>query len=283
MAGLRLPTLSAVLLCSVVLLGCADDAASSGSGDPLPSVRIAGDERTVDVLVSEHCADGVCGQVSLAGPTPDLGASGPLAVRLPAEGWSLEASMTEDGRECPRSFAAPVQARSGGRYTLSPVGPPGRYLVTVRASGPGESLVASFLWTTTSQGPPPEPSARVTVLVDDGSGPVRTPAVELVLSNLSASPERAEAKVTARSPEGADVALPVARVAECTGFGVVWHGTADHAPDAEDLGSQPYTYDVEVVLDGVRHTASATWPHDQTTATDWSLPLVFDPPLPGAG
>ncbi len=81
-ARLRLPTLSVVVLCSVVLLGCADDAASPRAGDPLPSVRIAGDERTVDVLVSEHCADGVCGQVSLAGATPDLGASGPLAVHM---------------------------------------------------------------------------------------------------------------------------------------------------------------------------------------------------------
>lgn len=282
MVRTRLLALAGLLLVGPWLAACGEDADRAGSSEALPSVRVAGDERAVDVTVSEHCVGGLCAQTIQSEPTPDLGASRTLSVRLPAEGWSLQATLTEDGLECPRSFGVPVQTGVGGRHTLSPVGPPGRYRVTLRAARRDERLVASFLWTTVGQGARPEPSARMTVLVDDGSAPVRTPAVELVLSNLHAGPERAEATVTVRSADGRHTTLPVASMAECTGFAAVWHGSTGRAPRAADLGPEPYVYAVEVVLDGVRHTASVTWPDDQTTETDWSMPLTFEPPLPGA-
>lgn len=278
----RLLALAGLLLVGPWLAACGEDAHRAGSSEALPSVRVAGDERTVDVTVSEHCIHELCAQTMKSGPTPDLGASETLAVRLPAGRWSLQVTMAEDGRECPRSFGAPVQSRADGRHTLSPVGPPGRYRVTLQAARGEERLVASFLWTTVGQGVRPEPSALLTVLVDDESGPVRSPAVELVLSNLPAGPERAEATVTVRSADGRRTTLPVASMAECTGFAAVWHGSTGRAPRAADLGAEPYVFTVEVVLDGVRHRASVTWPDDRTTETDWSMPLTFDPPLPGA-
>ena len=50
------------------------------------------------------------------------------------------------------------------------------------------------------------------------------------------------------------------------------------------LGPAPFTYDVTLTLDGVRHRANATWPDDHVADPfnddPAPVPLDFDPPLP---
>jgi hypothetical protein len=46
----------------------------------------------------------------------------------------------------------------------------------------------------------------------------------------------------------------------------------------EEIGRPPYDLLVELDLDGIRYTATATWPDDVESST--SIPLHFNPPLP---
>ncbi len=62
---------------------------------------------------------------------------------------------------------------------------------------------------------------------------------------------------------------------------MAWNGPNDAGKEAaEALGRGPYTYEVEVNLDGVVHRATATWPDDELADGGPSVPLTFDPPLP---
>nr|MBA3851451.1 hypothetical protein [Chloroflexota bacterium] len=49
---------------------------------------------------------------------------------------------------------------------------------------------------------------------------------------------------------------------------------------AADLGPAPFTYDVVVMLDGVRYAARAAWPADEIQGNEPSVALEFSPPLP---
>jgi hypothetical protein len=46
------------------------------------------------------------------------------------------------------------------------------------------------------------------------------------------------------------------------------------------LGPGPFTYEVELVHDGVRHVATATWPVDVIAGNEPSVALQFQPGLP---
>ena len=52
------------------------------------------------------------------------------------------------------------------------------------------------------------------------------------------------------------------------------------------VGPEPFRYDVELLLDGVAYSASATWPDDHVDDPEDDnpapVPLLFEPPLPGA-
>lgn len=50
--------------------------------------------------------------------------------------------------------------------------------------------------------------------------------------------------------------------------------------EAASLGKGPFTYIVEVVLDGERYTAKAVWPKDEIKGNEPSVALDFSPDLP---
>ena len=46
------------------------------------------------------------------------------------------------------------------------------------------------------------------------------------------------------------------------------------------LGPEPFTYVVELIMDGVRYTARAQWPRDEEPDNEPNVRLQFSPPLP---
>jgi hypothetical protein len=61
---------------------------------------------------------------------------------------------------------------------------------------------------------------------------------------------------------------------------VYWDGPDDQGTDATQLGEAPFTYRVEVTLDGERYVAEAVWPDDEISGNGPSVRLNFTPDLP---
>ena len=129
----------------------------------------------------------------------------------------------------------------------------------------------------------PPPSASPGTLhgeVDGGHG------LNLSVSGLARTPKQASATVTATAANGKSVTVDAGKAElGCPATGTVswWESDASRKQEVVSLGPAPYVYDVTLVLDGVEHHASATWPDDhvEDPFNDDSapVPLVFDPPL----
>ena len=61
---------------------------------------------------------------------------------------------------------------------------------------------------------------------------------------------------------------------------IYWDGPDAQGLAAAELDEGPFTYRVEVVLDGSRHVAEAEWPADEIPGNEPSVPLRFTPSLP---
>jgi hypothetical protein len=108
--------------------------------------------------------------------------------------------------------------------------------------------------------------------------------VELHLSNLAQTPRKAVARVTVQASNG-DVLTFKAKQARgrCFPEGTVyWDGPDDKGLAASFLGDRPFTYKVEVMLEGRRYAARASWPDDQIRGNEPSVSLHFNPSLPAS-
>jgi hypothetical protein len=56
--------------------------------------------------------------------------------------------------------------------------------------------------------------------------------------------------------------------------------TAARALAATRFGAGPFTYTVEVTLDGRQYVGTAKWPTDEEPDIAPRVPLTWDPPLP---
>ncbi len=71
----------------------------------------------------------------------------------------------------------------------------------------------------------------------------------------------------------------------CQPEGSVWfRGDESQVRRVATLGPPPFTYDIELSLDGTLHRSTATWPEDVDPECAPCVPLLgFDPPLPRLG
>jgi hypothetical protein len=173
----------------------------------------------------------------------------------------------------------PVEQTAPGQYLLQPAGHADTYDVTLFGRGDGD-LFVTFRWTTPADGPMPVPEARIAVLADH-DGRVDSYGIELELSDLAATPREASAEVTVTAADGESLTFSATRAPGCMAEGTVyWDGPDQAGLRAATLGAAPFTYLVEVVLDGTAHAATATWPDDQIAGYEPAVSLEFDPPLP---
>ena len=59
-----------------------------------------------------------------------------------------------------------------------------------------------------------------------------------------------------------------------------WDGPDEQGLAAAALGDGPFTYKVDLLLDGDRYVATATWPADEIVGNEPSVALHFNPNLP---
>ncbi len=151
--------------------------------------------------------------------------------------------------------------------------------MTLFGRGDGD-LFVTFRWTTPSDGPMPVPAARLAFLADH-DGAVDSHGVELELSDVASTPTTASAEVTVTAANGESLTFDATRAPGCWSEGTIfWDGPDQAGLDAVELGPPPFTYEVVVHLDGVKHSAAAAWPDDQIDGNEPSVSLDFSPVLP---
>jgi len=251
-------------------------------GDAPPNVVVTSATRTVELRPFTYCWTTMCVDGVPPDPPEDLGADDELEVAFALPDWELTATLTAVGQERPRYFEVPLEPTGDGTFRLPPAGPAGAYDVSLFGRGDGGDVVYAFRWTTTADGPLPEPTARLAVLADNG-GRVDSYGVELEVRQLAETPAQATATITVRAPDGEEVSFAVPGNPDQLGTEgtVYWSGGMEDGQAAAALADAgPFTYEVTLVLDGVTHRATATWPDDMIVGNEPSVALHFDPALP---
>lgn len=250
--------------------------------EPPPDVTVRSAEVVVALAPWTYCYGNGCADGTPPADPVDVGSTDEVTVEFPLPGWSFTATFRPAAVTCPREQSVPLTDNGDGTFTLTPAGRAGTYDVTLAGQGDGD-LFVSFRWTTPGDGPLARPEARLAVIADHDGRP-DSYGVELMLSNLAATPVEARATIEVRSHDGHAVRFPATRAPGCMAEGTVyWDGPDDKGVEAAALGTEPFTYEVEVVLDGARHTATATWPGDEIAGNEPSVALEFSPPLPALG
>ena len=153
--------------------------------------------------------------------------------------------------------------------------------------GPGGDVIVSFEWETTVDGIVDVPEAYASILADH-DGAVDSYGTEIYLSGLGAMPDGLAAQIIVTSSEGASYAYEASGVDDgrdptCDQGSLFLSAPDEEGLAAAQLGTGPFTYEIELVFDGALHTGVATWPGDEDPECAPCVPLSFDPPLPGPG
>jgi len=184
---------------------------------------------------------------------------------------------TED---CVRSFTHRATPYDGHNVVIEPTGPAGRYRVDVFGRGPeGGDVIYSFVWRTRDDGrDPPEASGYAAVLADN-DGELDSYGVELSVSGLATHPSKADATITVTDEDGDAVVLDPRGPGKCYDEGSLFFRLEDGSA-ATELDPGPFTYVVDLVLDGREYTGTGVYPDDVIKGNAPYVRLTWDPPLP---
>ena len=246
-----------------------------------PPVTIRYLDRSSELHAWTYCYGNGCADGAPPENLVDVGNPDEVIVEFPLEGWTFDATFTPSGDRCGRNIEGRVAPLDDGRFAVQPAGYADTYDVTLMGRGDGD-LFVSYRWTTPTDGPLPDPRARLAVLADH-DGELDSYGIELMLTNLRADPKTATATITVASSDGRSLTFDATRSrTRCLPEGTVyWDGPDDQGLAAAALGDCPCTYEVEVELDGERYVARAQWPRDEIKGNEPSARLDFVPSLPG--
>lgn len=264
--------------------GGAEERDSSVDVEYPPDVIVRGDGTELALQPYTFCWGKACADGAPPEPLPDAGSPAELEVEFPEPDWTFSAEFRRSDDECARTQAAELEPLSPTTHRLVPLGEAGSYDVDLFGRGDGD-LFARFRWTTPEDGPPPEPEAWLSVLADH-DGVVDSYGVELTVTNLASSPDQADARITVTSAGGEEHAFQPTSTSyapqECDAIEgqLAWRGPEADGHRAAELGDPPFSYTVDLDLDGTTYVGTATWPDDEHPDRAPAVPLTFDPPLP---
>lgn len=248
-------------------------------GDRPPPVTIHYGSDSQDLEASSFCYGNLCVSGGPPDPPPSVGSPEQVLVDFPLEGWSFVAIFQPVGEKCGRMQTIELERNAQGSFVLQPAGYASTYDVTLFGRGNGD-LATTFRWTTPFDGPLPAPEASL-ALVSGEPGDVTSYGVELIVSNLAETPQRASATVTVTAANRESLTFEAVRANGCRSEGtVVWDGPDDEGLTAAELGPAPFRYEVAVTLDGKQYVAHAEWPADEIKGNEPSVTLAFHPALP---
>ena len=257
-----------------------EDPSDPGIPGRPPPVVVRSDDASVELEPFTYCYENGCADGIAPDDPPDLGRSSEVTVAFPLPSWQFTAEFVSAGDDCSRRQEVPLERRDDGTFVLRPAGHAGTYDVTLAGRGNGD-LFVTFRWTTPTDGPLPAPEARLALLADH-DGEVDSYGIELMVENLAQTPSEATATITVTAPNGRTLTFDATQEdLGCSEGTVYWGGPDDQGLAASALDDQgPFTYDVVLVLDGIRYSATATWPTDVIIGNEPSVALDFQPSLP---
>lgn len=189
---------------------------------------------------------------------PDVGSPEKVVIEFPLKGWAFTASFRPAADECGRMQEVPLESAGDGRFVLRPAGHSAAYDVTLFGRGDGD-LSTTFRWTTPIDGALPTPQARLAVIADHDGKP-GSYGVKLELTNLARSPRQASASITVQAGNGDGDAVTFhatrSRTRCLPESTVYWDGPDEKGLAAAALGEGPFTYKVELLLDGAVYRAT---------------------------
>ncbi|GEP38205.1 hypothetical protein NPS01_18680 [Nocardioides psychrotolerans] len=216
-------------------------------------------------------------------PFEDVGGREQVLFSFPLEGWRFTASFTPSGEgACERRITVPVRKTGAYSFQVPMAGPAGSYDVDVFGRGPEGDVITTFAWTTSQLGALPDPSGYVGLVTDDEEG-FRAYPLEMGLSDLAETPRRASVTMRVTAADGTSQTIgPISAGRGCSGGGSVSfrEGGGSGGGTPFGLGPAPFSYRVEVTLDGTTYIGTAVWPRDERRDEQPYTDLRFDPPLP---
>lgn len=250
----------------------------------------------VDVPVISSCwmvaGAGMCRDGVLPQRFVDVGSPDSLEFSFPVAGWTFQAdfapedSLRPNGDRCWRSRMTVLEPEADGTFHLDPMGPPATYAVGLFGNGPQGDWSGTFLWTTTRAGAEPPATATASIVWAPHGKVEGDHGFSLSVAGLTTTPRTASASITATAATGRSTTFDAGEPHfGCRGSGTVdWlDPKSQRSQQVAVLGPAPFTYDVTLVLDGVEHHATATWPDDHVedpfNDDPAPVPLRFDPPL----
>jgi hypothetical protein len=245
-----------------------------------PPVTLDLDGERVRLNPWTFCYGTMCADGWDPGPYFDVGQREAVAFSFPDRGWEFEATFKECGKDrCARRITMPVRKTSAQTWVVEPIGPAGRWDVTLFGRGVGD-VVTTFSWTTTVDGRLPGAATGSAAVLADNDG-LDSYGVEIYVRDLAGHPEDATAEVTVTSADQKSVTIPTDLERPCYDEGTLWF----KAPEVEgrratQLGDGPFTYTVRLVLDGTTYTGVGEWPTGETEEIAPHVPLTWTPELP---
>lgn len=216
-------------------------------------------------------------------PFTDVGDRESVDFRFPLPGWTFQATFTPLSEAvCERMIT--VDARATGTYTFEVplAGPPGDYQVDLFGRAPdGGDVITTFRWSTDEPGTLPAPHGYAGVVGGDKKETQVYPP-EIGLTDIADLNRRPTASITVTAANGESLTVPGLRAdSYCWAQGSVFFRAPDGAESGVlALGPRPYTYTVDVVLDGTTYTGTGTWPTDEERGNEPYVTLDFTPELP---
>lgn len=245
-----------------------------------PPVTVRFFDDSIELEAWTYCYGNGCADGAPPANPPDVGNPDKITIEYPLAGWRFDAFLSPPDEECGREFRTSLERIDDHTFVLRPAGYAGTYDVTLQGRGDGD-LFTSFRWTTPSDGPLPKPKARLAVLADH-DGEVDSYGIELEVRDLATTPKKASATITVRDEDGEEFSFEAKRATRgCRPEGTIyWDGPDDKGRQAAGLGEGPFTYEVELTLDGESYFATARWPDDEIEGNEPSVRLLFSPELP---
>jgi len=252
-----------------------------------PPLVVRNGSTSLEVKPTSFCWGNGCADGLKPVRPPDVGAGDSLIVEFPEKSWTFSATFQAADDKCGHQIEAALTSTGATAHRLAVAGRAGVYDVQLFGRGPRApgnlgtgDVIAWVRWTTTADGPLPQPRAKLGLLAQNGRT-LDSYGVELSIENLAATPTAARATITATSVEGRSISFEATpSPARCPVGRVYFRGPNDKGKEAASLGNAPFAIEVRLDLDGVQYIAHAKWPDDEDPEERPYVPLRFVPPLP---
>jgi hypothetical protein len=282
-----------LVMAALALGGCGDSTVSKSAGDPagdpaggfqpgdVTPVVLQLEDGPVELAPWTYCLGNGCADGAPPAEPHDVGDPAEVAFTFDRDGWEFDATFRERGRDCARMISVPVETTREREFLVRPAGLAGDWDVDVWGRGDGGDVITTFRWHTPVDGRMPEPASGSVAVLADHDGELDSYGVELFLSNLAAQPGDASALITVTGADGRTATIEPRRRGGCYSEGDVAFGASrSKGLAATEIGAGPFTYVVEVALDGQVFVGTGEWPTDEHPDIAPHVPLVWEPALP---